>query len=101
MLNWIRGGVLYIANGAGASSESMDVTYIFFLFCIGLLAWLNHNLSHYYETRSVSHLTPFFDQFILNLYDKIRGKIVNRYLILGTLVLFFIGYFKYRKRVYY
>ena len=74
---------------------------IFFIFCIAIIAWLNSKLGLYFETRSVTQMTPFMDQFIVNFYDKIRGKLVNRYLIMGTLVLFAIGYLKYRKKIYF
>ena len=74
---------------------------VFFLFCIAVFTWLNGQLGHYFETRSVTQMTPFMDQFIVNFYDKIRGKLLNRYLILGTVMLFIYGYLKYRKRVYY
>ena len=50
-----------------------------FLFCIGVIAWLNYQLGHYFVTRSVVQMIPFLDQFIVNFYDKIRGKILNRY----------------------
>ena len=73
---------------------------IFFLFCIGVIAWLNYQLGHYFETRSMTQMTPIMDQLIVSFYDKIRGKLVNRYLILGTLVLFVIGYLRARKKFY-
>ena len=67
---------------------------IFFLFCIAVMAWLNSQLSHYFETRHVTKCHLFLDQVIVSIYDKIRGKMISRYWILGTLVLFVIGYLR-------
>jgi len=101
MWSWIQGEFYTFLMVLERYPRVWILPYIFSLFCIGLIAWLNYQLGHYFETRSVTQMTPFLDQIIVNFYDKIRGKMVNRYLILGTLVLFFIGYFKYRKKVYY
>lgn len=101
MWNWIRGEFYTLLMVLERYPKVWILPCIFFLFCIGLLAWLNHNLSQYFETRSMTDMTPLLDQFITTFYDKIRGRIVNRYLILGTVMLFIYGYLKYRKRVYY
>ena len=101
MWNWIEGEFYTFLIVMERYQRVWIRPCIFFLFCIGVIAWLNYQLGHYFETRSVTQMTPFLDQFIVNFYDKIRGKIVNRYLILGTLVLFAIGYLKYRKKIYF
>lgn len=101
MWNWIQEEFYTLLIVLERYPKVWILPCVFFIFCIGLLTWLNHNLSQYYETRSMTYMTPFLDQFITTFYDKIRGRIVNRYLILGTVMLFIYGYLKYRKRVYY
>jgi len=101
MWNWIRGEFYTFLMVLERYPRVWIFPCIFFLFYLGLITWLNYQLGHYFETRNVTQMTPFLDKFIVNFYDKIRGKLVNRYLILGTLILFFIGYLKYRKRIHY
>lgn len=98
MWNWIRGEFYTLLMVLERYPKVWILPCIFFLFCIAVMGWLNSQLSHYFETRSVTQMTPFMDQFILSFYNKIREKMVSRYLILGTLVLFTIGYLKYRKK---
>lgn len=99
MWNWIQGEFYTFLVVIERYPRIWILPCMFFLFCLVILAWLNHHLGHYFESRVVSYMTPFLDQFIINFYDKIQGKIVNRYMILGTLSLFLYGYLKYRKRV--
>ena len=100
MWNWIQGGFYIFLMVLEHYPKVWIVPCIFFLFCIGVIAWLNYQLGHYFETRSMTQMTPIMDQLIVSFYDKIRGKLVNRYLILGTLVLFVIGYLRARKKFY-
>ena len=101
MWNWIQEEFYTLLIVLERYPKVWILPCVFFLFCIAVITWLNGQLGHYFETRSVTQMMPFMDQFIVNFYDKIRGKIVNRYLILGTLVLFAIGYLKYRKKIYF
>ena len=101
MWNWIQGEFYTFLMVLERYPKVWILPCIFFFLCFGLLAWFKSQLEHYLEIRTVTFMTSFMDQFITNFYDKIRGKIVSRYLLLGTLVLFFIGYSKYRKKVYY
>lgn len=98
MLNWIQGEFYTFMMVLERHPRVWIFPCIFFLFCIGVISWLNYQLGHYFETRTMTPMSPFMDHFIVSFYDKIRGKLVNRYLILGSIFLFFIGYLRYRKK---
>ena len=100
MWNWIQGGFYIFLMVLEHYPKVWIVPCIFFLFCVGLIALLNGQLAHYFETRHVTQMSSFLDQVIVSIYDKIRGKMISRYLILGTLVLFVIGYLRARKKCY-
>ena len=99
MWNWIQGEFYTFLMVLRRYPKVWILPCVFFLFCIAVMAWLNSQLGHYFETRSVTQMTPFMDQFIVNFYDKIRGKMVSRYLILGTLGVFVIGYLRARQKI--
>ncbi|OOV79732.1 hypothetical protein B1201_15575 [Acinetobacter sp. ANC 5600] len=98
MWNWIQEEFYKLLIVLERYPKVWILPCVFFIFCIAVITWLNAQLGHYFETRSVTQMMPYIDQFIVNFYDKIRGKLVNRYLILGSIFLFFIGYLKYRKK---
>lgn len=100
MWNWIQGEFYIFLAVMEHYPRVWILPCIFLLFCLGLIAWLNNYLGHYFETRAVTQFTPIMDQYIVSIYDRIRGRIVNRYLLLGTLFIFICGYLKYRRRVY-
>ena len=79
MWSWIQGEFYTFLMVLERYPRVWILPCIFFLFCIGVIAWLNYQLGHYFVTRSVVQMIPFLDQFIVNFYDKIRGKILNRY----------------------
>ena len=79
MWSWIQGEFYTFLMVMDRYPKVWVLPCIFFLICIGVIAWLNYQLGHYFETRSVTQMPPFLDQFIVNFYDKIRGKILNRY----------------------
>ncbi len=99
MWNWVQDECYTFLRVLERCPKVWIVPCFFFLFCLGLLAWLNSNLNQYFETRSVTNMTPFLDQFITNFYAKIREKIVHRYLMLGTVLLFVYGYLRCRKKL--
>ena len=100
MWNWIQEEFYTLLIVLERYPKVWILPCVFFIFCIAVITWLNAQLGHYFETRSMTQMTPIMDQFIVSFYDKIRGKLVNRYLILGTLVLFVIGYLRARKKCY-
>ncbi|QIZ58003.1 MULTISPECIES: hypothetical protein [Acinetobacter] len=99
MWNWIQGEFYAFLMVLERYPKVWILPCIFFFLCLGLLAWLNSQLQHYLEIRTVTFMTSFMDQFITNFYDKIRVKMVSRYLILGTLGLFVIGYLRARQKI--
>lgn len=74
------------------------IPLLFFIFSLGILIFLNLKLSHYFETRPETDLAPFLDQVIITYYEKMNHKILRKFLIIGPLVLFILGYLKYRKK---
>ena len=100
MWNWIQEEFYTLLIVLERYPKVWILPCVFFIFCIAVITWLNAQLGHYFETRSMTQMTPIMDQLIVSFYDKIRGKLVNRYLILGTLVLFVIGYLSARKKFY-
>jgi len=74
------------------------IPLLFFIFSLGILIFLNLKLSHYFETRPETALAPFLDQVIITNYEKMNHKILRKFLIIGPLVLFILGYLKYRKK---
>lgn len=98
MWNWIQEEFYTLLIVLERYPKVWILPCVFFLFCIAVITWLNAQLGHYFETRTMTPMSPFMDHFIVSFYDKIREKLVNRYLILGSIFLFFIGYLNYRKK---
>lgn len=74
------------------------IPIFFFIFCIGILIFLNLRLSYYFETRPETLLSPFMDQIVLMYYERANDKILKRFVMLGPMILFVLGYLKYRKK---
>lgn len=74
------------------------IPLLFLIFSFGILVFLNLRLSHYFETRPETLLSLFMDQVVYMYYEHAGNKFLKRFVLIGPIVLFLIGYMKYRKK---
>lgn len=77
------------------------IPLFFLIFSLGVLVFLNLRLNYYFETRPETLLSPFMDQVVHIYYEHAGNKVLKRFVILGPMTLFLLGYLKYRKKFWY